>query len=135
METRKFVLSQAIGVLAGELLLSAVMVAVFAALGYFDRSVLFGAAAGSLIAAANHLLLILGVVAASNKAGNQDVKGGQAFIQLSYMGRLLGLFLILVLCAKSGLFNLLALVIPLLFTRPILTIIDHIQNRKGGMNS
>lgn len=132
METRKFILSQSASVLIGELILSAVMVLVFALLGYYDSSVLLGAAVGALLASANHTLLILGVVSASGKAEKQDVKGGQAAIQLSYMGRLLGLFLILMLCARSGKFNLLALVIPLLFTRPILTITDHFNNKKGG---
>ena len=42
-----------------------------------------------------------------------------------------GKVLILVLCAKSGIFNLVALVITLAFTRPILTITDHL-NKKGG---
>ena len=134
METRKYVLTQTLSVFAGEALLSAAMVAIFALLGYYDRSVLLGAATGAVIATVNHLLLTLGVLAAAGKAEKQDVKGGQAFIQLSYMGRLLGLFLVLVLCAKSGLFNLLALVIPLLFTRPVLTIADHFQNKKGGEN-
>ena len=131
MDNRKYVISQAVTVLIGELILSALMVAVFAVLGYFDRSVLFGAAAGAVIATVNHVVLVLGVLMASAKAENQDVKGGQALVQMSYMGRLLGLFLVLVLCAKSGMFNLIALVIPLVFTRPILTITDH-YNKKGG---
>ena len=131
MDNRKYVISQAVTVLIGELILSALMVAVFAVLGYFDRSVLFGAAAGAVIATVNHVVLVLGVLMASAKAEKQDVKGGQALVQMSYMGRLLGLFLVLVLCAKSGMFNLIALVIPLVFTRPILTITDH-YNKKGG---
>ena len=131
MNNRKYVISQALTILVGELLLSALMVGVFALLGYFDKSVLFGAAAGSVIATVNHLVLVLGVLAASAKAEKQDVKGGQAMVQMSYMGRLIGLFLVLVLCAKSGIFNLIALVIPLVFTRPILTITDHYY-KKGG---
>ena len=131
MDNRKYVFSQALTVLIGELLLSALMVGVFALLGHFDRSVVLGAAAGAAIATANHLMLVLGVMAASAKAEKQDVKGGQALVQMSYMGRLVGLFLILVLCAKSGIFNLIALVIPLVFTRPILAITDHF-NKKGG---
>lgn len=131
MDNRKYILSQALTVLIGEVLLSAVMVGVFAALGHFDFSVILGAAAGAVIATLNHLILVLGVVSASSKAEKQDVKGGQALIQMSYMGRLVGLFLLLVLCAKSGIFNLIALVIPLVFTRPILTITDHF-NKKGG---
>lgn len=134
MEKRRYILTQTIPILLGELILSGIMVAVFAALGYYDTGVLLGAAAGALIAALNHTVLVLGVVAASGKAEKQDVKGGQATIQLSYLGRILGLFLILVLCAKSGLFNLLALVIPLLFTRPILAMTDRFINKKGGAN-
>lgn len=131
MSNRRYILSQVLFILIGELLLSAIMVGVFAALGYFDISVLLGAAVGSAIATVNHLVLILGVLAASAKAEKQDVKGGQALVQMSYMGRLIGLFVILVLCAKSGLFNLIALALPLAFTRPILTISDYF-NKKGG---
>ena len=131
MNNRKYVLSQMLIILLGELVLSALMVGVFAVLGYFDLSVVFGAAAGALIATVNHLVLVLGVMAAAGKAEKQDVKGGQALMQMSYMGRLIGLFLVLVLCAKSGVFNLIALVIPLVFTRPILTIAEYF-NKKGG---
>ncbi len=134
MDNRKFIFSQALTLLLGELLLSAVMVAVFALLGYYSTGVLLGATVGALIATLNHTILVIGVVLASQKAENQDVKGGQAAIQLSYMGRLLGLFLILVLCAKSEIFNLPALVIPLLFSRPILTVTDYINQKKGGAN-
>ena len=131
MDNRKFVFSQALIVLIGELVLSALMVGIFAILGYFDISVVYGAAAGSLIATLNHLVLMLGVLAASSKAEKQDVKGGQMLVQMSYMGRLIGLFLILVICAKSGVFNLIALALPLVFTRPILTVAEFIH-KKGG---
>ena len=131
MDNRKFVLSQALLVLIGELILSALMVGIFAVLGYFDISVIYGAIAGSLIATLNHLVLMLGVLAASSKAEKQDVKGGQMLVQMSYMGRLIGLFLVLVICAKSGIFNLIALALPLVFIRPILTIAEFIH-KKGG---
>ena len=131
MDNRKYVFSQVLTVLIGELLLSALMVAVFAILGHFDKSVGYGAAAGAVITTLNHLVLVLSVMAASEKAEKQDVKGGQMLIQMSYFGRTIGLFLILVLCAKSGIFNLIALVIPLVFTRPILTITEK-YNKKGG---
>ena len=131
MDNRKYVLSQALIVLIGELALSALMVGIFAILGYWDFSVVLGAVAGAVIATLNHLVLVLGVMAAASKAEKQDVKGGQMLVQMSYMGRLLGLFLILVLCAKSEIFNLLALVIPLVFTRPVLTIAEYF-NKKGG---
>ena len=131
MDNRKYILSQTLAVLIGEVILSAVMVGVFAVLGHFDISVVLGAAAGAVIATLNHLFLIIGVLAASAKAEKQDVKGGQALVQMSYTGRLIGLFLILVLCAQSGIFNLIALALPLAFTRPILTIAEYF-NKKGG---
>ena len=135
MESRNYLIRQSLTVLAGELILSAVMILIFAVLGYYDSSVLLGGIAGALIATLNHIVLVAGVMIASKKAENQDVKGGQSVIQLSYMGRLLALFLILVVCAKSEVFHLLALVSPLLFTRPILTVTDHFIQKKGGSNS
>ena len=131
MSKPKYILLQVLPVLIGQLLLSSLMVGIFAVLGYYDVSVVYGAAAGALIATLNHLVLVFGVVAASDKAEKQDVKGGQALVQISYTGRLIVLFLILVLCAKSGVFNLLALVLPLAFTRPILTVADFFK-KKGG---
>lgn len=131
MDNRKYIFSQTLIVLVGELALSALMVGVFAVLGYFDLSVVFGAAAGAVIATLNHVALMVGVMAASSKAEKQDVKGGQMLIQMSYTGRLIGLFLVLVLCAKSGVFNLIALALPLVFTRPILTAAEFF-NKKGG---
>ena len=65
MDNRKYVFSQVLTVLIGELLLSALMVGVFALLGHFDKSVVLGAAAGAVIATLNHLVLVLSVMAAS----------------------------------------------------------------------
>lgn len=131
MSNRNDILFQTLTVLVGQTILSAVMTGIFAIFGIFDTGVLLGAAAGSVIATVNHLILALGVMAASAKAEKQDVKGGQALVQLSYMGRLIGLFLILVLCARSGIVNLIALVLPLAFTRPILATAAYFR-RKGG---
>lgn len=134
MESRKLVFSQTLVVLAGEIFLSAVMVGIFALAGHFDRSVLLGAVVGALLAAANFFLMALSADCAADKAEKQNVKGGQALIQLSYIGRLIGLFLVLVLCALTKIFNLFALVIPLVFTRPILTVSESLK-KKGEKNS
>ena len=47
---------------------------------------------------------------------------------------MIGLFVILVLCAKSGVFNLISLVIPLAFNRPILTAAEFLK-KEGGKKS
>ena len=107
------------------------LIAVFALLNKYDTSVLLGGLAGALIATANFFFMSLFATVAADKAEAQDVAGGQKLIQLSYMGRMLGLFLVLFLCAKSGLFHVLALAIPLIFTRPILTVSEFFK-KKGG---
>ena len=134
MESRKLVFSQTLMVLAGDILLSAIMVGIFALAGHFDRSALLGAVVGALLATANFFLMALSADCAADKAEKQNVKGGQTLIQLSYIGRLIGLFLVLVLCALTKIFNLFALVIPLVFTRPILTVSEFLK-KKGEKNS
>ena len=117
-------------VLIGQILCSAAMIAVFAVLGYYQRSVLLGGIAGAVIATANFFFMSFFANRAADKAEAQDVAGGQKLIQLSYMGRMLGMFLALIVLAKSGFCHPLSLVLPLTFTRPILTIAE-IFNKKG----
>ena len=117
-------------VLLGQLLCTAVMIGIFALAGKYQLSVLLGGLVGALIATANFFIMSFVANLAADKAEAQDVAGGQKMIQLSYMGRMLGMFLVLILCAKSGYFHVLALVLPLAFTRPILTIAE-IFKKKG----
>ena len=131
MKSRKIVFQQTAMVAVGQAVCTAAMIAVFALIGKFDISVLLGGIAGALIAVANFFFMSLFADLAADKAETQDITGGQKLIHLSYTGRMLALFLILFLCAKSGLFHLLALVIPLVFTRPILTV-SELFKKKGG---
>lgn len=133
MNSRKIVFQQTLLVAAGQAICSAAMIGVFALVGKFDITVLLGGVAGALIATANFFFMSLFATLAADKAEAQDVAGGQKLIQLSYMGRMIGLFLVLFLCAKSGLFHVLALVIPLVFTRPVLTV-SELLKKKGGKN-
>lgn len=111
-------------VLAGQAVCTALMISVFAALGKYQTSVLLGGVAGVLIATGNFFLLSFFANRAADMAEAQDVAGGQKLIQLSYMGRMIGMFLVLILLGKSGYFHPLTLVLPLGFTRPILTIAE-----------
>lgn len=131
MTSHKIVFKETAVIAAGQAICTAIMICVFALLGKFDLSVLLGGIAGTLIAVANFFFMSLFADIAADKAEAQDVAGGQKLIQLSYMGRMLGLFLVLVLCAKSDIFNLLALVLPLAFNRPILTV-SELFKKKGG---
>lgn len=114
----------------GQALGAAAMTAVFAILGKFTAAVALGALAGAAVATANFFLMAFFANRAADLAEQGDTVSGQKIVQLSYMGRMLGTFLVLILCAKSGLFHPLALVLPLAFTRPTLTIAE-IFKKKG----
>lgn len=132
MDSRKIVFTETAVVLIGQLICVPVMFAVYALLGLMDRSVLLGGIAGALLATLNFFFMAVCTSLAADKAERQDVKGGQALLRSSYMLRLAVLFLMLFACAKSGLMNLIALVLPLIFVRPIITIGEFF--RKKGDN-
>lgn len=111
-------------VLTGQVICTAGMIAVFAVLGKYQMSVLLGGIAGATIATANFFLMSFFVNRAADLAEAQDPVGGQKLIQLSYLGRMIGLFLVLIVLGKSGFCHPLSLVLPLGFTRPILTIAE-----------
>ena len=111
-------------VLIGQVICTALMIGVFAALGRYQLSALLGGIAGAAVATTNFFLMSFFANRAADLAEAQDVAGGQKLIQLSYMGRMLGMFLVLIVLAKSGYFHALSLVLPLAFTRPILTIAE-----------
>lgn len=130
MDSRKFVLKETAIVFLGEAVCSAAMVGIFALLGKFDKAVLLGAIIGTVLATLNFLFMAIGASLAADKAENQNVKGGQAMIQSSYLLRMVVLFLILFAFAKSGLCNVITLVLPLAFVRPVITIAEFF--RKPG---
>lgn len=130
MNSKKLALLETRTVAIGEVLVCAITAGVFVLLGKYDTTVLLGCIAGAVLATANFFLMALGTGLAADKAQQQDVKGGQALIHFSYLGRMLGLFLVLVICAKSGLCHPLALVVPLVFVRPILSV-GEIFKKKG----
>ena len=130
MDSRKFVLKETAIVTLGQTICVGSMMGIFALLGHLDRTVVIGGIAGGTLAILNFLFMAIGASIAADKAQNQNVKGGQATIQASYMGRLVILFIVLFALIKSGLGNVLATVLPLAFTRPILTIAEFF--RKSG---
>lgn len=128
---RKFVLRQTGIVALGEALGVAIMVGIFALLGAFDTKVLLGGVVGGFVAVINFFAMAIGVNLAADKAENQDVKGGQATIKASYILRLAVMALVLFAFAKSGLCNIIALVVPLIFVRITLTIAEFFRRKPG----
>ena len=130
-ESRKIVLKETALIAAGELVCVAVMCAVYALIGKFALPVVLGGLVGLLVATGNFFFMAVAATLAADKAEAQDVEGGKKLMKGSYPIRMLVMAAVLILCAKSGFFNVVALVLPLLFVRPILTIAEFFR-KKGG---
>lgn len=131
MDSRKIVYKETAVVLIGLVLCVAVMFGIYALIGKFDVTVLLGGLMGGSVAVLNFFFMAVVTSLAADKAEQQDVDGGQKLIRGSYPVRLLLLALVLFACAWSGYFNVLALVLPLAFVRPIITIAAFFR-KKGG---
>ena len=130
MDSRKLVIKESAIVLLGTALCSAAMVGVFALLGKYNPSVLLGALVGTVLAVLNFFFMAVIAMMAADKAEKQNVKGGEALVRGSYPVRMIVLFILLFAFAKSGLCNPIALVLPLAFVRPTITIAEFF--RKSG---
>ncbi len=129
MKTNPIVWQETRTVALGELICCAVMVGLFWLLGRGSAQVLLGAAMGALLATGNFFVMALGASLALDRGG--EAGNGPLLVQLSYLGRMVVLFLVLALCAKSGKFHPIALVAPLVFVRPVLTIRELILKKRS----
>ena len=129
MDSRKIVYKETAVVAIGVAICVAIMLAVFALLGAFDRSVLLGGIVGGVLTVANFFFMAVGTALAADKAENQDVKGGKAVISSSYALRMVLLFVLMFACVKSGLCDVVALVLPLAFVRPVITIAEFFRKK------
>ena len=130
-ESRKIVLKETAIVAIGEILCVAAMCGVYALLEKFNLSVLLGGLIGMVFAIGNFFFMAVVATLAADKAEAQDVEGGKKLMKSSYPIRLLVLAGGLILCAKSGVFDVLALVLPLLFVRPVITLAEFFR-KKGA---
>lgn len=130
MDSRKFIWKKTALIAAGQAVCVAVMIGIFALLGYFDRSVLLGGIFGGLIAVGNFFVMAVCADLAADRAKKGNIKAGQSLVQLSYAGRLAVIAVLLFALVKSGLCHVLAVVLPLVFNRPVLTLSEFF--RKGS---
>lgn len=131
MDMRKYILRQTGIVALGEALGVAAMVGIFALLGYFDETVVLGGIVGGVVAVGNFFVMAIGVSLAADKAEKQNVKGGQATVKGSYLLRMLVMAVVLFAFARSGLCNVIALVVPLVFVRFTLTLAEFFKRKPG----
>ena len=129
MDSRKIVFKETAVIAIGEVICVAAMIGVFALLGKIDLSVILGGVFGGVLAILNFFFMAVGVNIAADKAEKQDVKGGKGVVQASMLLRYVLLFVLLFVFAKSELCNIFALVIPLVFVRPILAIGEFFRKK------
>lgn len=131
MDPRKFIIKETALLALGEAVCVAAMIGIFAILGYFDYKVILGGAIGLVIAVGNFFFMAIASDMAAEKALEQDVKGGIAAVKASYTLRLVVMGVLLFVFAKSGHCNVLAMVCPLFFVFPIITVIEFFRKAGG----
>ncbi len=128
MDSRKAVMKETLLVTVGVLILSAIMIGVFAVLGKFSLNVVISALAGSLVIILNYFFLAVTVSLASDKAAQGKTEEAQKMIRLSPLVRLVVMAAALFVGIKAG-GNVIALVLPLVFLRPVLMVSEFFRKK------
>ena len=129
MEIKKVVYKELLLVALGVLLCSGIMVGIYALIGRFSLKVLLSALCGSMVIILNHVALAVTVSKATKKAQEGDPKGAQTMVSMSSLVRLLVMGVMLFAGVKLG-GDVLALVLPLVFLRPVL-MVGELFRKKG----
>ncbi len=130
MDIRKTVLKNLAVIGIGQCIGVGAMIGMFALLGYFTLSVVWGGLAGAVLAMGNYFMMAVVTALASQRAQKGDVAGGKKLIKGSYPIRLLVLGVLLFLFAKSGVCNVIALVLPLVFVYPTIYITEFFRKKE-----
>lgn len=130
MDSKKIVFQETLIVAVGQVICIAAMIGVFALLGFMDKSVVLGGIIGGMLAILNFFIMAVSASLAMDKAADQDVEGGKKLIRTSQIVRYAILFVLLFAFIKSGICNMIAIVLPVVFVRPILLVGEFF--RKSG---
>ncbi len=131
MNDRKIILKEILTLLIGEAVCTALMFAVYALLGRWTLSVLLGGLAGCIITVGNFFFLSITATLASERAVQQDVEGAKKMLKASQTYRFIAVALLLVLCAASKACDLIALVLPLAFQRPVMLVTEFFRKKEA----
>jgi hypothetical protein len=132
MDSRKFIFGKTAAIAIGQALCVAVMIGVFALLGYYNRSILLGGIFGGIIAVGNFFAMAVCADLAADRAQKGNVNAGQALMKASYVGRLAVMAILLFALVKSGYCHAVATVLPLIFNRLILMLSEFIGKGSKG---
>lgn len=128
MDSRKMILKNTALLLLGELAGSALMVVLIAAFWKATLATVLSALVGSILTTAYYFSMALTLDLAADRAAAGDAKKAQNFVQLSSTVRLIVLGVILFAAIKLGA-NVIALLLPLLFMRPVLMLLEFFRKK------
>lgn len=131
-DSRKEVLKETAVIALGELICLGIMLGIYALIGRFSLRVVYSGLVGAVLTWLNYFAMAVVVTLAADRAEKQDVESGKKLITGSYPIRFLLLGVILFLCGKSGYFDILPLVLPLLFVRPIMLVNEFFRKKEGS---
>lgn len=132
MEDREIVYKETAVVAIGQAVCLGLMLLCYYLLDCFTTTVLFSGILGTVLAVGNFFFMAVCAILAADKAEKQDVAGGQKLLQLSMLGRFAVLAVVLLVAAKSSKLDLLSLGLPLLFTRPVLTVGEFFRKKEDA---
>ena len=119
-------------VMLGELLLTGLMLAVYALIGRFSLKVLWSAALGAGAVLLNFTVMILALLQAEKRGSPEK---GQLYVRATYALRLVLLAAVLILALKSKVFDPLATALPLCFQPIAVWLVELFRKMKKGENT
>lgn len=124
----KNVKTDVLRVAAGNFILGAVMVIVFALTGWFSLSVVWGALLGCSFVSLSFLWLAISV----SKNVEKDPENAQKRVSATYTYRLLAMAVMVVVAIKLPVFNWVAAVIPLFYQRIVITLVGKMRIKEDS---
>lgn len=114
-------------VMLGELLLTGMMLGVYALIGRFSAKVLWGALLGAGAVLLNFSVMIFALLKAEKRGSPEK---GQLYVKATYALRMLLLAAVLIVALKTKVFDPLATALPLCF-QPIAVWLYELFRKKG----
>ena len=129
MNHKNPVLQESLRVTISTFVMLCIMYGVFAITGNFSIKVLYSGFTGWFLNVANFFFMCVAIVNHTDETENSAQQAAMR-IRSSYMIRSLALLVILFLLLKSGYFDTIATLVPLLFIRPAI-MLDNFYSKMG----
>lgn len=124
----KNVKTDVLRVCAGNFILGAVMVLIFAIIGQFSLGVILGAVLGNSFVSLSFLWLAISV----SKNVEKDPENARRRVSATYTYRLLAMAAIVVIAIKAPIFNWVATIIPLFYQRIVITVVGKMRAKEDN---